>query len=168
MKTSYYSRSLVQRSLAILVGFLLCSTARADVIIYSTRPPVPLPPLQNLLIFGPAPQEIGTTGFFDIYISTDVGLAALALDLFVESPHNPNPAIRLTDLEILNFASPTTIGSQRWSVINDGTVAADGLSIVDGTALGGFGLASPASIRRRPTTPTLVLAPWHKRIISRG
>jgi hypothetical protein len=121
--------------LCLAVLLTACTAAQADVIVYATGEPA-LPPAVNLNKVHVAPTDILQNSFFDVFISAGAtgDLAAIALDVYSEGP-----AIRLTDIQIMNFLSPPP-ATNRWAQINDGTVAVDGLSIVDGTAVGGFGL----------------------------
>jgi hypothetical protein len=119
---------------------IACSAARADVIIWATPSP-PTPSGSNLDVVhspGDAPS------FFDVFISTDVQIFGLNLDVVAEGP-----AIQLTSGVVPNYNSavPPT-GGQRWGAVTDG-VATPPNEIV-----GMEGFAIPPNVGRSIIPPT--------------
>jgi hypothetical protein len=120
-----------QRIAFCLVALLIaCSNARAEVIVWAAgSPPAGPSNLDTEHTLG----EIGTSSFFDIFVSTDVAVAALNLDVVATGP-----AIHITSAVVPNYQTGAT---PRWNATTDGTVSGDGLSAtgMDGFALVGLG-----------------------------
>jgi hypothetical protein len=129
------------KSRAALLSLMLATAiqyaaARADVIIYATDSP---PQLPSHLVSTFEFPEIGTSRFFDVFVSTDVHIPGISLDIFTIGP-----SIRLTDIEIPNPSGP------RWAAIEDGAVVGGGASIEGATA---FALPGISGIGMNPFAP---------------
>jgi len=97
--------------------------ASADTIIYCTGSPPTAPSNYSKTH---TTGEVGNTSFFDVFVSTDVDIAGIALDVFATGP-----AIKLTDIDVKATAG-------RWASIQDGAVGSGG-----GSVEGAFTVALP-------------------------
>jgi hypothetical protein len=136
------ARQFVDSSLAsVPIVVSSVATTRADVTIYLSDADLGdgAPPSNMSVDFGHI-GSIGDSGSFNIWVQTDVHVAAVNLDLVANGP-----AIRITSVDVQNYQTGAT---PRWNATTDGTVAGDGLTVhgIDGFALVGLGAtgANPA------------------------
>lgn len=104
-------------ALCLAALLTIATAARADVIIWATGDP-PGPSGSNLDRTH-LPPQIGSTGSFDIWVSTDVSILGINLDL-VET----GPAIEITSAVVNNYpvAGAPANNPNRWGTTTDGVV----------------------------------------------
>jgi len=130
----------------LILASLITSATQATVIIYATESP-PAPPSNMNKEVAP-----GSTGFFDVFIRTDVPLNGVSLDIDMVGPAN-----QFTGVTVQN---PLNGANARWTGGQVPTVAANGLSISD---IEGYALApnpglNPANAASDPGYDPLINA----------
>jgi hypothetical protein len=112
----------------IAAGFCVSSSQAGTVRMYAVTPEAQtmMPGAQDLN----ALASPGADSFFDIFVSTDVEIQALGLDVYLEGD-----AATLTSVQLVNPNNPAVGGQPRWDpAIFHPMVQPDGKSAVEGLA----------------------------------
>lgn len=104
----------------VVASMCVASAQAGTVSIYATDPVMVTGPGNLNQLIGP-----GASGFFDVYVKTDVELQGLGLDVFLEGN-----AATITSLVVQNPLNPIASTNNRWDPagVFDGQVAPDGRS----------------------------------------